>query len=141
MFIGVLSFSGSLVTMANVSNFTICMPRPTLKDLNPYEYNQILCCYPFMVNLDRCNRSCNTLGNLSNKICVPNKTEDLNLNAFNTVTRINESKTHKNIPCKCKSKFDGQKCNSNQSCNNNNCQCECQNSRKHVCKKDSLIFH
>ena len=27
-----------------------------------------------------CVPSCNTLNDLSNKVCVPNKTEDLNLN-------------------------------------------------------------
>ena len=46
-----------------------------------------------MVNLNRCNRSCNTLDNPSGRICVQNKTEDVSLNDFNTITRINESKT------------------------------------------------
>ena len=32
-----------------------------------------------MVILDKCNGSCNTFSNISNKICVPNKTEDVNL--------------------------------------------------------------
>ena len=30
---------------------------------------------------------------MSNKICVPNKTEDLNLSVLNMITGINESKT------------------------------------------------
>ena len=42
-----------------------------------------------MVSLDRSNGSCNTLDDLSRGICVPNKTEDLNLNVFNMITRIN----------------------------------------------------
>ena len=38
--------------------------------------------------------SCNTLNDLSNKVCiVQNKTEDLNLSMPNIITRINESKT------------------------------------------------
>ena len=49
--------------------------------------------YPFTVKLDRCVGSCNTLNDLSNKVCVPNKTEDLNLNAFNIIEGVNESKT------------------------------------------------
>ena len=40
------------------------MVRPTLIDLNPVEY------YSFMINLDKCNGSCNVL---SQKICVPKK--------------------------------------------------------------------
>ena len=45
---------------------------------------------------------------------VLNKTVDLNLSVFNIITRVNESKTLTHISCKCKWKFDGRKCNSNQ---------------------------
>ena len=59
---------------------------------------------------------------LSNKVCVSNKTEDLNLNLFNMTTGINESKTlRKHISCEFKSKIDGRKCNSNQKWNNDKC--------------------
>ena len=55
----------------------------------------------------------NTINGLSNKLCVPNKTEDLNISALNMVTGINKLKTlSKHISCKCKCKFDGIKCNS-----------------------------
>ena len=47
--------------------------------------------------------------------CVPNETEDLNLSVFNMITGINEPKTLiKHISCKCKCKFDGRICNSDQ---------------------------
>ena len=42
---------------------------------------------------------------LPNKICVPNKTEDLNLCVFNMITGINKSKTitkHISYECKCR---------------------------------------
>ena len=53
------------------------------------------------------------------------------------ITGINESKTStKHMSCKCKCKFDGTKCNSNQWWNNDKSQCEC---KKHsVCEKDSV---
>ena len=35
----------------------LCMLRPTLIDLNPPELKY----YPFMISLDKCNRSCNVL--------------------------------------------------------------------------------
>ena len=38
-----------------------CMTRPTLIDSNPDEYKQEFRCYPFMVNLNKCNGSCNIL--------------------------------------------------------------------------------
>ena len=42
------------------------------------------------VKLDRCVGSCNTLTDLSNKACVPNKTEDLYESIFNMIAAINE---------------------------------------------------
>ena len=51
------------------------------------------------------------------------------------ITRINESKTlTKHIPRKCKCKFDGRKCNSNQKWNNDKFWCECK--KHHRCEKD-----
>ena len=38
-----------------------------------------------MVNLDKCIRSCNTLHDLSTKLSVPNKTEDLNLSVLTSL--------------------------------------------------------
>ena len=77
---------------------------------------------PFAVRLGRRLRSCNTHNDLSNKVCFPNKTEDLNLSVLNMITGINESKTLTNhLSCKCKCKFDGRKYNSNQWWNNNKC--------------------
>ena len=56
--------------------------------------------------------SCNTLNDLSNKLCVPNKTGNLNLTVFNMITGINESKTlTKHISCTCKYRFDKKSCN------------------------------
>ena len=46
-----------------------------------------------MANLDGHVGSCNSLNDLSNKVCVPNEAEDLNLNVFNMITGMNESKT------------------------------------------------
>ena len=50
------------------------MTQPTLINLHPNEYSQELHYYPFAVNLDRCVGSCSTINDLSNKVCVPNKT-------------------------------------------------------------------
>ena len=72
-----------------------------------------------MVKLDRCVGSCDTLNDLSSKVCVPTKTEDLNLSMISMITGINESKTlTEHISCELKCKFDGKKFNSNQWCNN-----------------------
>ena len=68
------------------------MIRPTLINLHPNEYSQESHYYPFAVKLERCIGSYNTLHDLSNKVCVPNKTEDLNLGVLNVITGINELK-------------------------------------------------
>ena len=130
MFIALLS---SIVNASNHTKSVLlsnhnCMIQPTLINLHPNEYSQEFQYYPFSVKLDRCAGSCNTLNDLSNKVCVPNKTEDLNLSVFNMITGINESKTlTKHISCECKCKFDGRNCNSDQWWNNDKFRCECKN--------------
>ena len=88
-----------LTSIAHASSHTKCMSisnqceiQPTLINLHPNEYSHELHCYPFMVKLKRCIGSCNTLNDLFNKLCVPNKTEDLNIHVFHMITGINESK-------------------------------------------------
>ena len=59
-------------------------------ELHPNEYSQELHYYPFAVNLDRCVGSSNTMNDLSNKVCVSDKTDDLNLSMFSMIIKINE---------------------------------------------------
>ena len=74
---------------------------------------------------------------MSNKLCIPNKTEDLNIHVFNMIIGINESKAlKKHIWCECKCKFDGRKCYSNQKWNNDKCWCK----KHHMCEK-VYIYH
>ena len=93
-------FNELLTGLVNGSNDTKCdslsnqkwKNQPTLINLHPNEYSQEFNYYSFAVKLDRCAGSCNTINDLSNKVCIPNKTEDLNLSVFNMITGINESK-------------------------------------------------
>ena len=116
-------FMGLLINIVNGFNHTECVSlsnkkceiQPTFINLHPNEYIQEFHYYPSAVKLDKCVGSYNTLNDLSNKVCVPNKTEDLNLRIFNMIRGINESKTlTKHISCECKCRFDGRKCNSDQ---------------------------
>ena len=73
---------GLLISIANASNHTKCVLlsnkkcqiQPTLISLHPNKYSQEFHCYPFTVEVDSCVRSCNTLNDLSIKVCIPNKT-------------------------------------------------------------------
>ena len=107
-------------------------------NLHSNEYNEGLRCYPFTVNLDRYMG----INDLFNRICVPNKAEDLNLSLFNIITEINESKTlTKHISCKGKCKFNSRKCSSNQKWNNDKCWCECKNPKKHHAYEKNYIWN
>ena len=95
------TFIGLLTSVViNVSIHTKCVSlsnqkyeiQPALINLHRNEYSQELHYYPFTVKLERCVGICNTLNDLSNKVCVPNKTEACTM--------------------KCKCNFDGRKCNS-----------------------------
>ena len=124
-------FMGLLISIVNASNHTKCVllrnqKSETFINLHPNKYTQGFHYYPFTLKLDKYVGSCNTLNGLSNKVCVPNETEDLNLSVFNMITGINESKVlTKHISCECKCRFDGINCNSDQWWNNDKCWCEC----------------
>ena len=77
-------FIGLLTSIERCPNHTKCMflsnqkfmTQPTLINLHPNKYSQELHYYPFAVKLDRCVGICNTLNDLPNKVCLPNKTQD-----------------------------------------------------------------
>ena len=83
-----------ITNIVNASNHMKCVSlsnqkceiQPTLINLHPNEYNQELHYYPFAVKIDRSVGICNTPNNLSNKVCVPNKTENLKIHVFNIIT-------------------------------------------------------
>ena len=109
-----------LTGLLNASNHTKCISLSNQKceihhtfiNLHPDEYSQEFHYYAFTVKLDKCVGSCNTVNDLSNKVCVPNKMEDLNIGMFNMMIGINELKTlTRHISYECKCKFDKRKCN------------------------------
>ena len=70
-----------LLTIQNVHCYAIknVKFKPTLINLYSNEYSQEFYYYSFLVKLDRYFGSCNTINSLSYKVCIPNKTKDLNL--------------------------------------------------------------
>ena len=109
-----------LTGLLNASNHTKCISLSNQKceihhtfiNLHLDEYRQEFHYYAFTVKIDKCVGSCNTVNDLSNKVCVPNKMEDLNIGMFNMMIGINELKTlTRHISCECKCKFDKRKCN------------------------------
>ena len=94
-----MSFNESLARVAKVQrkrlslNDNSCIARLNLINLNYVELKN----YPFIVSLDKRNGGCNVL---SPKICVPEKTKDINIRVFNLITNKNETKTMtKHVSC------------------------------------------
>ena len=67
--IGLLCFSGSLATNCVSLNNEPCMIMLIFIDFNLVELNY----YPFMISLDKCRGSCNSVDDLSAKTCIPSK--------------------------------------------------------------------
>ena len=71
-----------LSSIVNASNPTKCILLSNRKceiqsthvNFHPNEYSQKFYYYPFSMKLDRCIEICNTLNDLSNRVCIPNKT-------------------------------------------------------------------
>ena len=57
------------------------MVRHTLINMNPNEIKY----YPFMISLSKYTGSCNVL---SPKICVPKESKDIDVKAFNMITKM-----------------------------------------------------
>ena len=74
-----------------------CITPNALINLHSNEYSHEFQYYPFGVKLDRCVGSCNTLNDLSDKLCVPNKKQDLNLSVFSMITGINVNLMEENV--------------------------------------------
>lgn len=55
-----------------------CLSRSYLIDLSPDELTQAVCHYPFFIYFDKFNESYSSLDDRKSRICVLNKTEDVN---------------------------------------------------------------
>ena len=73
-----------LLTIQNVFPYCNlkCEIQHTLIQLHPNECSQEFNYYPFVVKLDKCAGSCNTLNDLFHNICVTNKTKNLSIHVF-----------------------------------------------------------
>ena len=79
-----------LTSIVSASNYTKyisvnnqkCQIQLILINLHPNEYSQQLHYYPLAVKLDKSVGSCNTLIDLSSRVCVLNKKEKLNNSCF-----------------------------------------------------------
>ena len=70
-----------------------CIGRQMLTGLNPNELHF----YQFIVGLERCDESYNTVEDPSAKVCVPNSIKDVNLKVFNMIENVIQNKNGKTL--------------------------------------------
>ena len=101
-----------------------CMPRPKILDVNEGVGEALF--YPYNVQVNKCSGSCNTLDNPMEKLCVPNVIKGVNMQVYNFLTMLNETRNvlwHES--CKCVSKLNSSICNNKQIWNSDTCRCDC----------------
>ena len=101
-----------------------CMPRPKILDVNEGIGEALF--YPYKVLVNKCSGSCNALDNPMSKICVPKIIKNVNMQVYNFLMRLNETRNvlwHES--CKCVCKLSSSVCNNKQIWNDDTCRCDC----------------
>ena len=113
-FIGltILSNFASVNSLSCISiNNQPCKSRPEI--INNNNNNPVF--YPFTIKTSKCSRNCNNINDSYAKVCVPDVVKDLNVKAFNLMSRTNETKNIKwHETCKCECRLDAIVCNDKQ---------------------------
>ena len=82
--------------------------------------------YPFSIKTSKCSGSCNNINNPYVKLCVPDVIKNLNVKAFNLISKTNEIRQIEwHETCKCQCRLDPNICNNKQHWNDDKCRCEC----------------
>ena len=90
-FIGltILSNFASVNSLSCISiNYQPCKSRPEI--INNNNNNPVF--YPFTIKTSKCSGNCNNINDSYAKVCVPDVVKDLNVKAFNLMSRTNETK-------------------------------------------------
>ena len=83
--------------------------------------------YTFSITVNKCSGSCNNINDLYAKICLPDVVKNINVKAFNLMSRTNETRHIEwHETCECKCRLDASVCNNKQRWNNEKRRCECQ---------------
>ena len=117
-----------LISLLNVLKFNTleflsainkkCMPRPKVLDVNEGVGEALFYLYNVLVN--KCSGSCNTLDDPTAKLCVPNVIKSVNINVYNFLMRLNETRNVlRHESCKCVCRLNSSLCKSKQIWNSN----------------------
>ena len=80
-----------------------CMPRLKILDVNEGVGEALF--YPYNVLVNKCSGSCDTINNSMAKLCVPNVIKRVNMQVYNFLMRLNETRNvlwHESCKCVCR---------------------------------------
>ena len=98
-----------------------CKVRPQIVNVN----SEKPAFFSFSIKTRKCSRS-NNINDLYAKLCVPDVVKNLNVRAFNLMSRSNETRHIEwHETCKCKCRLDASVCNNKQRWIEDKCRCEC----------------
>ena len=104
-FVTMMFFGSSLPNLNSLKFISMnnqeCKLRPQIFNINSEEP----VFFPFSIKTNKCSGSCNSTNNPYAKLCVPDVVENLNVKAFNLMSRTNEIRHiewHKTCKCKCR---------------------------------------
>ena len=95
-----------------------CKIRPEIINLNANEPMF----YAYIIKINKCKGSCNTINDPYAKVCVPDNIKGTNVKVFNLMSRTNETrhtKWHKTFKCRCG--LDSSVCSNKQRWNEDIC--------------------
>ena len=119
------------------------MPRPKILDVNEGVGEALF--YPYNVQVNKCSGSCNKLDNPIAKLCVPNVIKEVNMQVYNFLTMLNETRNvlwHES--CKYVCKLNSSICNNKQIWNSDTCRCDCNEDFAGIiswCKSGQYLEH
>ena len=95
-----------------------CKVRPEIASINR---NKPVF-FPFSIKTSKCSGTCNNINNPYAKLCVSDVVRNLNVRAFNLMSRTKEKRLIEwHETCKCKFILDPSVCNNKKSWNKNKC--------------------
>ena len=107
MFFGCSLLSESSLKYISMNNQE-CTVRPQIVNVNGDDPMF----FPFSIKTSKCSGSCNNINNPHAKLCVSDIVKNLNVKAFNQISRINETRhTEWHETCKCTCRLDASICN------------------------------
>ena len=101
-----------------------CISRPKILHVNEVVGEALF--YPYNVLVNKCSRSCDTINNLMAKLCVPGIAKRVNMQVYNFLMRLNETRSVLwQESCKSLCKLNSSVCNNKQIWNSDTCKCDC----------------